>query len=505
MAVRPPFLADRHEKGWQIAFFSVLCTAARGVAVSYKVLFATSEFEDFVRAGGLASVSAALPRELRTLCDIRVVIPAYRSLLAAVSEIEVVGTCPPLADLPACVIGLTRTKDGLPVYLVICPQLYDREGSPYGAENGVDWPDNDIRFARLSSAAAEIAAGKADGNWSADLIHVNDWPTALAPAYLEWSGRRLPSLLTIHNLAYQGLFDHRTMERIGAPSAAFNIDQLEFYGKVSFLKGGIVHASHLTTVSQTYSREITTKEYGCGLQDLLRLKAERNQLTGILNGIDETWNSHQCADLASPFGVGDWDAKEHNSQAVRQEFGLPMSRGPLFGLVARLVHQKGIDLVLSTAEAIVAAGGQLIVSGRGEEAFERKLEETSRRFPGSIAVKLGFEDGAARRIFAGSDFTLMPSRFEPCGLSQMYAQRFGSLPIGHATGGLAETIEDGKTGFLFKSASVESFLGALCRAFSTYGTKAELNLMRHAAMARIFSWRASANNYFDLYGRAAHS
>ncbi len=338
-----------------------------------RVLFATSEFEDFVRAGGLASVSAALPRELRAHCDIRVVLPAYRSLLAAVSDIEIVGTCPPLAELPACVVGLTHTKDGLPVYLVICPQLYDREGSPYGAANGVDWPDNDIRFARLSSAAAEIAAGKVDDSWAADLIHVNDWPTALAPAYLQWSGRRLPSLLTIHNLAYQGLFDQRTLGRIGAPRSAFNIDQLEFYGKVSFLKGGIVHASHLTTVSQTYSREITTKEYGCGLQDLLRLKAERNQLTGILNGIDETWNSHQCADLASPFGIGDWDARECNSQAVRQEFGLPMSRGPLFGLVARLVHQKGIDLVLSAAESIVAAGGQLIVSGRGDEAFEQKL------------------------------------------------------------------------------------------------------------------------------------
>jgi starch synthase len=318
---------------------------------------------------------------------------------------------------------------------------------------------------------------------------------------MTWRGWQIPSILTIHNLAYQGLFSRDTLARIGAPQNSFHIDGVEFYDKVSFLKAGIVYASHLTTVSETYAQEITTPEFGCGLDGLLRLRAERKQLTGILNGIDESWDSRTCPDLASPFDAGNWKGKRANANHLRRTFGLALSRGPLFGLVARLVHQKGVDLVLSAAETIVEAGGQIVVTGTGEGRFERALQDISRRFPDSIGVTIGFDDGEARRIFAGSDFTLMPSRFEPCGLSQMYAQRFGSLPIGHRTGGLAETIEDGKTGFLFRQASIEAFLGAICRAFSTFGSKSQLNAMRHNAMARAFSWQNSAGDYAALYRR----
>jgi starch synthase len=458
--------------------------------------------DDFVRVGGLAAVSAALPRALRTLSDVRILLPGYRDVIEQFTHIQIVGHCDALAEMPACSLGLTSTKDGLLVYVLLCPQLYDRPGNPYGDDNGRDWPDNDIRFGRFASAAAQLAAGTLDKNWAADLVHANDWQAALVPAYLAWNGSKIPTILTIHNLAYQGLFPKGSLRRIGAPADSFHIDGLEFYDKLSFLKGGIVYASHLTTVSATYAKEITTPELGCGLEGLLRRRSDAAQLTGILNGIDESWDPRVCALLAQPFGAGDWEGKRANADYVRQQFGLALSRGPIFGLVARLVHQKGIDLVLAAADEIVEAGGQIVVTGSGEPEIEQALVAAHRRRPDAIGVTIGFNDAQARRIFAGSDFTLMPSRFEPCGLSQMYAQRFGSLPIGHQTGGLAETIKDGETGFLFTQPSTESLLGGIRRAFTTFTAKDRLDSMRRNAMARSFSWAAAADCYGALYRKA---
>jgi starch synthase len=467
-----------------------------------KVLFVTAEMDDFVRVGGLAAVSAALPRALRSWIDVRVLLPGYRDVIEQITHIEIIGRCAAMAEMPAATLGRAATRDGLPVYVLLCPQLYDRPGNPYGDEHGRDWPDNDIRFGRLAAAAAELAMGRLDRNWAADVVHANDWQAALTPAYLAWSGARLPSVLTIHNLAYQGLFPKDALRRIGAPEASFHIDGLEFYDQLSFLKGGIVYASHLTTVSGTYAREITTQEFGCGLEGLLRMRSEASELTGILNGIDESWDPRFCAQLAQPFGAGDWDGKRANADYVRNQFGLAVSRGPIFGLVARLVHQKGIDLVLSAADEIIEAGGQIVVTGSGTPDIEQALVDAHRRRPDAIGVAIGFNDGQARRIFAGSDFTLMPSRFEPCGLSQMYAQRFGSLPIGHQTGGLAETITDGETGFLFSQPSIDSFLGGIRRAFATFMATDRLDTMRRSAMARTFSWDLSAACYSTLYQRA---
>ena len=464
-----------------------------------KVLFVTTEIDDFVRVGGLAAVSAALPRALRPWVDVRIMLPGYRDVVEQLSHIEIVGKCAALAEMPACSLGRASTRDGLPVYVLLCPHLYERPGNPYGDESGCDWPDNDVRFGRFASAAAELAMGTLDKNWAADLVHANDWQAALTPAYLAWKGAKIPSILTIHNLAYQGLFPRDSLRRIGAPESSFHIDGLEFYDKLSFLKGGIVYASHLTTVSATYAREITTRELGCGLEGLLRLRSNAAQLTGILNGIDESWDPRACAQLAQTFGAGDWEGKQANADYVRKQFGLALSRGPIFGLVARLVHQKGVDLVLSAADEIIAAGGQIVVTGSGEPQIEQALVDAHRRRPDAIGVTIGFNDGQARRIFAGSDFTLMPSRFEPCGLSQMYAQRFGSLPIGHQTGGLAETIKDGETGFLFSQPSAESFLGGIRRAFEAFGAKDRLDAMRRSAMARSFSWDLSAACYTALY------
>src|SRR5580693_9248752 len=461
--------------------------------------------DDFVRVGGLAAVSAALPRALRARSDVRILLPGYRDVVEQFAHIQIVGECPALAEMPACKLGRASTRDGLPVYVLLCPQLYERPGNPYGDEQGRDWPDNDIRFARFAAAAAELAAGTLDKNWAADLVHANDWQAALVPAYLSWKAVKIPTILTIHNLAYQGLFPKESLRRIGAPADSFHIDGLEFYDKLSFLKGGLIYASHLTTVSETYAKEITTHELGCGLEGLLRRRSDAAQLTGILNGIDESWDPRACAQLAQQFAPGDWVGKQANSDYVRHQFGLAVSRGPIFGLVARLVHQKGIDLVLAAADEIIDAGGQIVVTGSGEPEIEKALVEARRRRPDAIGVNIGFNDGQARRIFAGSDFTLMPSRFEPCGLSQMYAQKFGSLPIGHQTGGLAETITDGETGFLFSQPSTESFLGGVRRAFAAFKTKDRLDSMRRSAMARSFSWDVSAALYGALYRKALSS
>ena len=266
-----------------------------------KVLFVTTEIDDFVRVGGLAAVSAALPRALRPWIDVRIMLPGYRDVVEQFSHIEIVGQCAALAEMPACSLGRASTRDGLPVYVLLCPHLYERPGNPYGDESGRDWPDNDVRFGRFASAAAELAMGTLDKNWAADLVHANDWQAALTPAYLAWKGAKVPSILTIHNLAYQGLFPRDSLRRIGAPESSFHIDGLEFYDKLSFLKGGIVYASHLTTVSATYAREITTRELGCGLEGLLRQRSDAAQLTGILNGIDESWDPRACAQLAQTF------------------------------------------------------------------------------------------------------------------------------------------------------------------------------------------------------------
>jgi starch synthase len=473
---------------------------ARPASLRRRILYATPEMADFVKTGGLGEVSAALPRALVPHYDIRVLIPGYRQVRAAFPEIPVVARLEGFAGIPACDLGLVEAADGLRIYVLLSPDLYERDGTPYGDQHG-DFGDNDLRFARLSLAAADLATG-ADPDWAADLLHLNDWQAALAPAYLAWRGRRVPSVLTIHNLAYQGLFPRDALPRLGVPDAAFQVDGAEFYGQLSFLKAGIFYASQVTTVSETYAREIQTPELGCGLDGLLRTRAGQGRLAGILNGIDESWDPTTDPHLATRFEIDDWKGKRANTEAVRQQFGLAVSRGPLFAIVSRLVHQKGIDLSLQAAETIVAGGGQLVVIGQGEGRFEQALRGLAQRHPNAVGVHVGFEEAQARRMFAGSDFLLMPSRFEPCGLAQMYAQRFGSLPIVRRTGGLADTVEDGVTGFTFGEASAASFGAAVRRALEAFGQKKRLNAMRRRAMAAHFGWDRAAENYAGLYGRA---
>lgn len=466
------------------------------------ILYVTSEIDDYVKAGGLGEVSATLPRALRRHCDIRVLIPGYRQVINRHPNLNIVAHLPGYAGLPACDIGRVRTPDGLIIYIVKCPELYERSGTPYLDASGRDWQDNHIRFARLSFAAAEMAIGCSGLEWRPNFLHLNDWTSALTSGYLSWRGSATPSILTIHNLAYQGIFDAACLPQLGIPAHAYQIEGVEFYGRLSFLKAGIFYASHLTTVSGTYAAEITRPEFGCGLDGLLKLRAAQGRLTGILNGIDESWDPKHDPSLLKRFDAGEWAAKRRNSDYIRSAFGLAVSRGPLFAIVSRLVHQKGVDLAIQAAESIVEDGGQMVVTGQGEKRFEKAMIDLARRFPGSVGVRIGFDQEEARRMFAGSDFLLMPSRFEPCGLSQMYAQRFGSLPIAHKTGGLADTIEDGLTGFLFSDLSLPAFVTAIRRAMDTYASRRRINKMRREAMSRSFGWQRSAAGYDHVYSVA---
>ncbi len=465
-----------------------------------KVLFVTSEISDFVQTGGLGEVSAALPRALSPLCDVRVLIPGYRQVLAKIGPVDIVALLPGAGAIPACALGRARANDGLVIYVVLAPELYDRPGGPYLDPDGADWIDNDIRFGRLSLAAADIAMGRGDPNWKPDNLHLNDWPSALASGYVQWRGGDTPSLLTIHNLAYQGVFDSARLSALAIPDAAFQIDGVEFYGKLSFLKAGVFYSSHLTTVSATYAREITAPEFGCGLHGLLAERASQGRLSGILNGIDDTWDpTGESSDRG--FDPVRW--KSRHADYVRGKFGLSLTGGPLFAIISRLVHQKGVDLALEAAGNILESGGQLVVTGQGEAHFEDRMKDLAKRHEGSVGVRIGFDNAEARAMFAGSDFLLMPSRFEPCGLSQMYAQKFGSLPIATRTGGLADTIEDGKTGFLFGQPTAGGLRGAVRRALDTFGSDRRLGEMRRAAMAMRFDWSESDTRYDSLYRRAS--
>jgi starch synthase len=467
-----------------------------------KLLFVTSEIADFLKVGGLGEVSAGLPRALRRVSDARVLLPGYRAVLNANPDMKIVARLPGLADIPPCEIGEITTPDGLILYIVVAGGLFDRPGNAYLDERANPFDDNDVRFARLAMAAVELARGVPALGWKPEVLHLNDWPGALAAGYLAWQKVATPSILTIHNLAYQGLYDRDRLNRLAIPAEAFAMDGVEFHGKISFLKAGIYYASQITTVSATYAKEITTPEFGCGLDGLLRLRSGEGRLSGILNGIDESWDPSADPHLPHPFDSANWRGKDANAQHLRDAFGLAVSRGPLFAVVSRLVHQKGLDLTMAAIESIVRDGGQLVVTGEGEPEVENALRAMAARHPHSIAVKIGYEEPAARRIFAGSDFLLMPSRFEPCGLSQMYAQRFGSLPIAHNTGGLGDTIEDGATGFLFSGANPETFAQAIHRAKSVFDRKDQFAAMRRRAMLRPFGWGEAARSYMDVYRRA---
>ena len=482
-----------------------------------RVLFVTSECAGLSKAGGLGEVSADLPRALRKAgVDVRIMLPAYREaveqLRARGATLKWVGTLPSRAGIPACRIAEVVAPNGpprngtpnglpndVPLYLIVAPELYDRPGSPYARPEGGDWADNHVRFARLSLAASDVAQGRGGLNWVPDVVHANDWPGGLAAAYLNWDRARVPTVMTVHNIAYQGIVDAGQRAALAIPDHAFAINGVEFHGSVSFLKAGLFYSTHVTTVSPGYAREITTEPLGAGLHGLMRAKSERGEVSGIANGIDDSWDPASNPNLPRHFHAANLDGKRELADDVREVLCLEPSEGPLFGVVSRLVHQKGLDLLARNAEHIVEAGGQIALLGMGDTEVEQMLAEMGRRNRRHIGVLIGFNEPMAHRILGGSDFCLMPSRFEPCGLTQMQAQRYGSLPIAHATGGLADTIEDGRTGFLFPDFSGDALRDACRRAFETFAAEDRLAEMRQAAMARSFSWSRSAEHYRALY------
>lgn len=464
----------------------------------HQILFVTSELADLVKTGGLGEVAAALPRALQN-SDVRILIPGYKAVMAGDLPIIPVGQINGYAGIPPCQIGCLTLPDGLIVYVVINADLYQREGTPYCDPQGRDWKDNAIRFAALSLAAVEIAAGNAQLSWCPDLLHCHDWPTGLVPAYIQWRNLNVPTVFTIHNLGYQGILNMRDRHQIGIPDSACQMEEMEFYGQLSLLKAGIAYAHHVTTVSITYAKEITTPEFGFGLDGFLRKKAAQGLLSGICNGIDDSWDPQADPHLLQGFDIREWQGKRRHAEYVRQRLNLHPSEGPLFGVVSRLVQQKGFDLTMAVARDIVLSGGQIAIIGCGEPQIERELQLLADQYPGNIGIYVGFNDTEAHRIYAGSDFLLMPSRYEPCGLSQMYAQRFGCLPIARNTGGLADTIEDGLTGFLFNEATVTSYRQAIRRALRTYRYPILLNAMRCRAMSAHFFWRHSTKPYEMLY------
>ena len=337
-----------------------------------RVLFVTSEFADLAKAGGLADVSAALPRALREQgIDVRVLLPAYQKVIEGIGPITVVANLPRRADIEPALLGEARTADGLTLYLVLSPSLYQREGSAYAMPSGADHSDNDLRFARLSLAAAEIAKGLPGLGWKPDLVHAQDWPSGLAAAYMKWDGVATPSVTTIHNLAHQGLFPMERREALAIPDWASGIAGVEFHGQISFLKSGLFYADHVTTVSPTYAREITTPELGVGLHGLLAGAAGEGRLTGIVNGIGEDWDpAVRSASRAGPSTSTTSPASSAHRDEIRTSLCLAPSDGPLFGIVSRLVHQKGMDLVAEVAPEIVRRGGQIAILGIGDPETE---------------------------------------------------------------------------------------------------------------------------------------
>lgn len=466
-----------------------------------KILFATSEAVPLIKTGGLADVSGALPTALRNIgMDCRILLPGYASVMDKLGTAVVVGK---LGDLPGglearLLLGTLPGSD-TPLYVLDAPQAYLRQGGPYSDAGGHDYIDNAQRFALLSQAAARLCAADSPLDWRPGLLHCNDWQTGLAPAYLTFLGRPVPSVITVHNLAYQGIFPPHAHQELGLPPDSFSIQGVEYYGNLSYLKAGLFYADRISTVSPSYAEEIQREPLGMGMQGLLA--ARRADLRGLLNGIDTgEWNPAADLHLPDSYSVRALAGKKRCKQKLQEEMGLAQEAdAPLFGVIARMTHQKGLDLVLAVADGIVHRGGQLVMLGTGDKALEQAVRDTAARHPGRVACFIGYDEGLSHRIEAGADSFLMPSRFEPCGLNQMYSLRYGTPPVVHATGGLRDTVRDGATGFVFDEPTAHALWLALERAMATYADKPAWKKMMQAGMHQDFSWEHSARAYAAMY------
>jgi starch synthase len=444
--------------------------------------------------------------------DVRLILPAYPSAMERVGELDAVaslrlsGTTEPVEILRGQLPG-----SEVVVYLVDSAEYFRRPGNPYLQQDGSDWPDNAQRFALFARAIVAVALGQADSDWKPDLVHCNDWQTGLVPALLSEHEPRPATLFSIHNLSYQGLFPAATFAALGLPDSLWSIDGLEFNNMLSFLKGGIAKADWVTTVSPSYAKEICTSKFGCGLEGLLQYRSAN--LTGILNGMDnQTWNSGSDPHIERGYDVHSLQHKIVNKFALQREQGLPVGSQPLLlGHIGRLVEQKGADLILDSLDTLFQQPIQMVILGSGEKKLEQRLIEAAERYPQQLAIHIGYDERLAHRIEAGADCLLIPSRYEPCGLNQMYSMAYGTIPIAHRTGGLADSIVDldaqsardyTATGFMFDDDSPEAILHACMRALTHFQSRRiDWWKLVITGMKKDFSWSNSAAKYLELYRR----
>lgn len=477
-----------------------------------KVLYVTAELFPLVKTGGLADVSAALPPVLRWLgADVRLCLPGYPILLSSIPDlVEVMNLGSAFGCAKVRILSGITPETNVPIYLVDAPELFNRPGNPYFSPDGHLWQDNHLRFALFGWAAAHLHDQVE--NWRFNILHAHDWHAGMACAWLRAMGdTQSKSIFTIHNLAYQGNFTGDVFPDLNLPDEFFSIHGLEFYGKISFMKAGLFYADWISTVSPNYAREIQTSEHGYGLEGLLRQRHEH--LIGILNGVDyEVWNPSDDPTLPHTYTQKNAESKQLNKAVLQAALDLEMSpSAPLFCVISRLTTMKGLDMVAVATDEIVKQGGQLVVIGQGDNDLEARFRELALMYPQSVATYIGYQENISHLVLASSDCLVMPSRSEPCGLTQLYAMKYGTIPLVCRVGGLADTVVDATsdkrlrglaTGFVFKENHLPSLMDAIDRAFMLYRDERSWTRLQRAAMSQNFSWQQSGRRYLELYNRA---
>ena len=476
-----------------------------------KILYVSSEAFPLVKTGGLGDVAGSLPAALlRNSQDARILLPAYPEVMRKITKSKICAVTS-YYDLPVEIIETRLPGSNVIVWLVDCPVAFDRSGGPYTDNDGHVWSDNAQRFAIFCHAAVDIALGKLNLGWQPDVVHCNDWQSGLVPALLSQHPVRPATVFTIHNLAYQGVFDYQTFIDLKLPAELWHIDGLEFYGQLSFIKGGLAYADKITTVSPTYAREILQPEYGYGLDGLLNHRLE--DLSGVLNGIDEKhWNPGTDKHLVQQYNRRTLNKKDLNKTELQRELLLPVDASmPMIGMVSRLVEQKGLDIILHALEQMLAIPAQVVILGTGESHYEKQLMALASQNASNLKVIIGYDETLAHKIEAASDLYLMPSIFEPCGLNQLYSLRYGTLPVVTYVGGLADTVIDASdenielktaNGFVLKAKTAAELFVAIQRAMVLYQKPEAWRQLQLAAMSGHYSWQASAEQYIALYEQA---
>ena len=466
-----------------------------------RVLHAAAEIFPYVKTGGLADVLAALPPALSGAgIDVRLLLPGLPPILEALEKSRKVAEFGPLLGAARISLRLGRLGNGISAYVIDSPWLYARGGGPYQDREGRDWADNLQRFALLGWAAAHVAAGDLDPRWRADVLHAHDWHAALACCHLAaHPAHPVHSVFTVHNLAYQGVFPAGDFAALGLPAHfATPYGALEYHGGLSFMKGGLASADRITTVSPSYAREITTAEFGCGLEGVIAARAA--DLGGILNGVDAlVWDPATDPHLPKNYAAADLAGKRPCKAALQQEFGLAVTAtSPLFAVVSRLTAQKGLDLLRDALPELLGGGAQLVLLGSGDAALQESFRAAAAAHPRQIGVRIGYDEALAHRIIAGADVIMLPSRFEPCGLTQLYGLRYGTLPLVRRVGGLADTVDE-TTGFVFDAATAAALQAAVRDALQAWRDPTRWQVLQQTAMARDHSWAAAAAHYAALY------